>query len=149
LLAGEDGEQRLALSLVGPLVDDQEGLAAAFMDRSRPLHHGDGLQAVQLHLAEVAFLDGEAADGLAEAVRRQRIELAPAAIGAVAGDQLVGLNIPGNHDGASSVMWRLDEVATPHSWSRARGRRSGNAGWERSRHAMITGAPVIANQPTR
>src|SRR5262245_12283992 len=115
LLAGEDGAQRLALRLVGPLVDDQQGLAVAFMDRSRPLHHADGLQPVQLHVAEMAFLDGEAADGLAEAVRRRRIELAPAAIGAVAGDQLVGLNNPGNHDGASSVMRRLDEGAASYS----------------------------------
>src|SRR5262249_1006365 len=127
LLSGEDGEQGLALTLVGPLVDDHESLAAALVDRSGPLHHGDGSQPVQLHVGEMPFLDGEAADGLAAAVRRQRVELASATIGAVAVDELVGLNFPGYHDGASSVgasMRPLLSIRIP-GWAAKRG-TSGN-----------------------
>ncbi len=47
VLAGENAQQRVALGLVGPLVDDERRLAVAFMDGTRPFEDAGDLEPVE------------------------------------------------------------------------------------------------------
>jgi hypothetical protein len=64
------------------------------MDRARPVPHNGGAKTVQLHIAKMSLGDLIAGDRLAESLIRQGIELATAAIGAVAIDELSRLHGP-------------------------------------------------------
>ena len=52
-------KQRLALPGVGAFVDEGLALAPPLVDGPRPLKHAAHCEAVQLHVAIVAFLDAE------------------------------------------------------------------------------------------
>src|SRR5687768_10076801 len=82
ILACHDLEQRLALLGVGPFVDKRLSLAAALVDRARPLIYPANTQTIELHIAVVALFDLNRHRGLAVPVRRQRIELTRTPIGA-------------------------------------------------------------------
>ena len=61
-------QQRLALLLVGALVDEGERLAIAFVDRPGPFEDGGDSQAVEPRVAMVALVDLDAGDGVAVAL---------------------------------------------------------------------------------
>jgi hypothetical protein len=90
ILASEDAQQCPALRLGCPLVDHYRRFTLAFVNRTRPAEDSHELQAVKLGRSVMTLLDLEAADRLAMSVRGQSIELAGAAVGAVAIDELRG-----------------------------------------------------------
>src|SRR6185436_1454667 len=80
-------------------------LAPPLVDGPRPLKDAAQCEAVQLHVAIVAFLDAESSGGLAVAVRRQGIELARTAVRAVAVDEFRRLDFPGRHGRSPFRSW--------------------------------------------
>jgi len=98
LLAAHDLFERVALRLVGVFRNDQLPCAVALVDGSGPAPHAGCQQSVQLDVAEMPFIDLIAARRAAIAVRRQRVELARAAIVAVAVNELTSPDTPVNHD---------------------------------------------------
>src|SRR5262245_40222581 len=94
VLTGEDAQQRRPLRLGCAFVDHHRRFALALVDRTRPAEDSDELQAIELGRAVMTLLDLEAADRLAMSVRRQSVELAGAAVGAVAVDELTSLDGP-------------------------------------------------------
>src|SRR5690606_36218698 len=92
--AAHDPQQVVALALVGLDVHDRQDLSPAFVDRAGPGHHHGDREAREVGFAVVAFLDVDAGYGPAMAVRGARVELAWAAVGAVAVDELAPLDEP-------------------------------------------------------
>ena len=80
VLPGHDPQQRVALRLVGALIDERERFAIAFVDRARPFEDGGDAQSVEPRVAMMALVDLDPSDGVAMALVGQRIELAIAAI---------------------------------------------------------------------
>ena len=79
------------------LIDDRLRLAVAFMDRPRPGEDSGPVQSIELHLAEMPFVDPHGDAGLAIALRRQGIELTGTTIGAVTGRDFGTANQPVDH----------------------------------------------------
>jgi len=92
ILAAQDAQQRGALCLTGALVDHDRGFALAFMNGARPAEYSYELEAIELGRAVMTLLDFEPSDGLAMSVRRQSVELAGTAVGAVAINELTSLD---------------------------------------------------------
>ena len=97
MFARKDRQERRALRLIGSFVNDHKGLAAALMDRTGPPEGPDDMEAVEFYVAEVSFFDLVGGDRLAIAVGGQSVELARAAISAVAVHQLIRLDFPSGH----------------------------------------------------
>src|SRR5262249_1162495 len=93
-LTGEDAQQRRPLRLGGALVDHHRCFALALVYRAWPAEDSHELQAVELGRAVVTLLDLESPDRLAMSVRGQSVELAGAAVGAIAVDELTPLDRP-------------------------------------------------------
>jgi hypothetical protein len=94
LLALEDRRQRLALRRVGAHVDHRQHAAVALVNGAGPRPDVDRAEAVQARRAEMALLDLPGGDRDARAVGGQRVELAGAAVGAVAVDDMRALDAP-------------------------------------------------------
>jgi hypothetical protein len=67
------------------------------MDRPGPLEDPGAVQAIELHVAVVAFVDRDTGDRLAIPVRRQRVELAGTTVRTTAVDELARFDFPGCH----------------------------------------------------
>src|ERR1022692_4996839 len=93
-LACHDLDERIALLLVGAFVDDNLHGAIALVYRAGPAVYRGCAQAVKLYVAEMPFLYLVSNGRAAAAVRRQRVELAWAAIRAVAVGELLAVNLP-------------------------------------------------------
>src|SRR5258708_14242064 len=84
VLTRHDLEERLALFRRGALVDDGLDFAMAHVDRARPGGGRGQAQAVEFHLAIMAFIDLYADRRAASAIGGRGIELAGATIKAIA-----------------------------------------------------------------
>src|SRR6187397_727761 len=89
-------------------VDDMEAFALALMDRTRPAEDACASQPVEPRRAVKALLNVEDSQTPAVAVSWQSVELARAAIIAIAVAELTPLDLPPDHGRPSS---------TPHSGS--------------------------------
>src|SRR5262249_29517739 len=94
ILAAEDTQQRCALRLRRALIDHHCRFALALVDRARPAEDPYEFQAIEPGRSVVTLLDLEAANGLAISMRWQSVELAGAAVGAVAVDELTPFDRP-------------------------------------------------------
>src|SRR5437868_10360541 len=97
VLTADDAKNAVALGLAPALVHNRLHLAVPEMDRPGPGEHAGEAQAIERRLAMVALVDLNADHRLAIAVRRQRIELAGAAIGAVAIGEFTPFEFPFDH----------------------------------------------------
>jgi hypothetical protein len=73
------------LVLIGTLVDDDKVLATALMNRTGPMHNGDGAQSIKPGIAKMSFVKLQADHRLTVAMGGKGVELARATIGAVTG----------------------------------------------------------------
>src|SRR5581483_8078082 len=76
--AADERRDRVALLLVGPLVDEDHALAVAVVDRPRPLDDDGEVEVVERRVAESALLDVPRPAALAPSLCRQRVEVARA-----------------------------------------------------------------------
>jgi hypothetical protein len=97
VVAPQDVSQSLALLGSGPLVDDVQALATGLVNRSRPAEYARRPQAVEPDRAVKARLNVVDGKPAAIAVGRQRIELAGAAIVAIAIAEFGAPNLPFDH----------------------------------------------------
>ena len=64
------------------------------MDRAGPPPHGSGAQTIETHISKITLMNLITRHRLAEALLRQRVELAAAAISTVAVGKLGTLDLP-------------------------------------------------------
>src|SRR5258708_7668770 len=96
--AGDPPPPALVVSyLRPPPVADRLHPGAALMNGRRPGDGEGGVQAIQPGRPEMAGIDVEEDDRPAVAVRRPGVELARAAIGAIAVDELHAMEFPIDH----------------------------------------------------
>src|SRR5205823_1653572 len=86
--------ERLALRVARALVDHRLHGATALVDRARPGVEVERAEAVQADVAEMAFIDAERHHRAAITVLRQGVELAGAAVIAVAVDEMRTFDAP-------------------------------------------------------
>src|SRR5450631_816983 len=84
VLPAHDAQDRIALCRRGSLVNDRNRLTVTFMNRTWPTKHPAEFQSIQLGIAVMALIDGDANDGLTVTVSRQLVELTGATVGAIA-----------------------------------------------------------------
>src|SRR5881409_229967 len=95
------------LRFIGPLVDDGLHDAMALVDGTGPSYGDCHVEAVQFGCAMMSLVDSEEADRPAIAISWKRIELAWAAIGAIAIVEFQAMNFPGAHH----LLLRTKEAA--------------------------------------
>jgi hypothetical protein len=98
ITTSHDRLKRSALRVIGTLVDYQLHFSIAFVDWARPFIGCRSAQAIQLDVAEVAFLEIVNDSGLANAAGGQHTELARTSKIAIAIDDLFALNTPLCHE---------------------------------------------------
>src|SRR5579885_1271087 len=113
LLPGHDAEQAIALLRIRPHVEDRLHLALALVHGPRPPHGEGHVEPVEARRPETAPVDPEEADGPAMAVRRQRVELARATVGAVAVAELEAVNFPIDHESVPLLPSLLRAILRP------------------------------------
>jgi hypothetical protein len=96
VFSGQDREQGGALVFVGALVDDEECLAAALVDRARPAVPGSKNQPVEPDVSEPSFVDALGLETLADPFSGPAIELARTTIVAAARRDLRPPDLPVN-----------------------------------------------------
>src|SRR6478672_12865547 len=94
VLAADDAQQCSTLRLRRPLIDHDCRFALTLMNSARPAENGDELQTVKFRVSVVTLLYLHPRHRLAMSVSRQSVELAGAAVGAVAVDELTSVNRP-------------------------------------------------------
>jgi hypothetical protein len=97
VLTAQNACQRLALCRRGALVDDVDAFALAFVNRPRPAEDPRGAQGLKPCSAEKTLLDIVDGQSAAVAVARAGVELARAAIVAVAVAEFASLDLPRYH----------------------------------------------------
>jgi hypothetical protein len=97
VLTAHDFKNCLALSVVRAFVDDRKNLTTPLVDRPGPLENADHGQAIEPCLPVFAGVDLNCSNGVAMPLVGKRIELAVAAIFAVAIDQLAAGEFPIGH----------------------------------------------------
>jgi hypothetical protein len=97
VIAVQDAQQGLALLGRGAPVDDMQAFALALMDRTGPAEDARASEPVKPRRAVKALLNVEDRQAPAVAVRRQGVELARAAIIAIAVAELAPLDLPRDH----------------------------------------------------
>src|SRR5205823_8300350 len=97
VLAADDAKNGVALRLARPFVHDRLRLAVSEMDRPRPGKDAGKAQTVERGFPVMAGVDLHADHRLAIAMRRQRIELAGAAISAIAVGEFTPFEHPFGH----------------------------------------------------
>src|SRR5262249_11203116 len=95
--AMQHGCERLALVLIGTLVDDSLHRAVSFINRPRPRIQNGKAQPVEHNVGEVALLDAARHEPTAIALGRTPFELARTAIIAVTTAERNSLYAPVNH----------------------------------------------------
>src|SRR5215472_1509109 len=105
----------------GTAVDDHLHRAVALVDRPRILQQQHRAQTVEANRAEMPLFDVEAEKSLAIALRRQRVELTRAAIGAVTVAQFRPLDAPFGRHHTPRVATRCAD-RLPGSWFGTSGR---------------------------
>jgi|tagenome__1003787_1003787.scaffolds.fasta_scaffold20701267_2 hypothetical protein len=90
----QDAQERIALRFCRALIDHDLRFAFSLVDGPRPCEDASCCQAVEAGVAMMAVNDLEGRQRLAFAVRRQRIELARTAVGAIAIDELARPDLP-------------------------------------------------------
>src|SRR6478752_4598875 len=94
VLPADDAQQGSTLRLRRRLIDHDCRFALTLMNSARPAENGDELQTVKFRHSMVTLLDLHPRHRLAMSVSRQSVELAGAAVGAVAVDELTSVNRP-------------------------------------------------------
>src|SRR5215469_14528411 len=84
VLAAHDSENGLALRWSGALIDDRLDLAMSFVNGTRPREQGAKAQSVEFGIAVMTLVNPNGDHRHTIAVSRQRIELARAAVCAIA-----------------------------------------------------------------
>src|SRR5215471_14082214 len=97
LAAIQHGQQRLALPLVGTLIDNGLQCAIAFEDRSRPRIEECKTQAIESDVAKMPAIDAADFEAAAIAVCRKTFELARAAVIAIAASEQNAIDAPVDH----------------------------------------------------
>src|SRR5262249_23484162 len=90
-------DERFALTRIGPVADDELHRAVPRMDGAGPVNEDGRVQTIEPDIAEMTLVDPVADRALAKAGCRQRVELAGAAVSAVAVEELVGAHAPFDH----------------------------------------------------
>jgi len=98
VLAAQNAQERCALSGRCAAVNDMDAFAFAFMDRPGPAKDAARTESVEPRRAVITLLDVEHGKAMAMAMGRQRVELAGAAIVAIAVTELLALDFPWRHD---------------------------------------------------
>src|SRR3990170_3463423 len=94
-LSADQGLDRLALRGIGALVDQDDTLAVALMDRAGPVDEDGEVQSIEPDFPKCAVLDVPYPPALAFAGGWQRVEVAWTAPVAVARDERLALQEPG------------------------------------------------------
>jgi hypothetical protein len=94
VLTRKDAKERFPLGFGCLLVNDHRGLTSTFVDGAGPTKDAGKSNTVQLGVAVIALIDLHADNSLAKSVRWEGIELARAAVGAIAVGKLAGLYHP-------------------------------------------------------
>src|SRR5262245_20343039 len=90
-LSRQDLRKGIPLTHIRAIVDDDLHYPVTLMDRAGPAPHGGGAQTIETDITKVALVDLISRHCLTESLVRQRVELAAAAISAVAVDKLGAL----------------------------------------------------------
>src|ERR1700722_2807093 len=93
-LPRQDLHQRIALAGIRALIDDELHATVALMHRGRPVIGGHSPQTIQPDIAEMSLVDMIACDRFAEALVRQRVELAGTGIDTIAVGEFGTLDFP-------------------------------------------------------
>src|SRR5262249_32722775 len=94
VLPADNAQQCTTLRLGRPLVDHDCRFTFALMNSARPAEDADEFQTIKFRYAMVTPLNFHARYRPAMTVSRQSVELARAAVGAVAVDELASVNRP-------------------------------------------------------
>jgi hypothetical protein len=97
ILAAHDAENRIALRGSSAFIDYWNGLSVALMDRAGPREHASKFQSIELRIAVMTLVDHDSNYGFALPFRRERIELARAAIGTIAVREVPAFQLPFSH----------------------------------------------------
>jgi hypothetical protein len=94
VLTRKDAKEGIPLGFGCLLVNDDRSLTSAFVDGAGPTEDAGKSKTVQFGVAVIALIDLHADNSLAKPVRWEGIELARAAVGAIAVGKLAGLYHP-------------------------------------------------------
>src|SRR5438270_9217108 len=132
-VTGHQTRDRRALLVVGTLVHEDHRLAAAFVDRSGPVDVDREVEPGEVDLVEVALLDVPRPTAFALPGRRRCVEVARAAVIAIACDHQLALQRPGHGPSMSYLRIRLRPVVAAGSAAVPAGVLRRCTRWERRR----------------
>src|SRR6516225_9405251 len=93
-LSGQDLREGIALTRIGALIDNDLHHPVTLVDCAGPPPHDGRAQTIQTHISKITLMNLITRHRLAEALVRQRVELAATAISAVAVGKLGALDLP-------------------------------------------------------